>query len=133
MKDMNQPRPGAASGDAERDARADEPVVRVEDVTKRYVVDSQTVTALDGVTLNIDPGVFLAIAGPSGSGKTTLLNLIGCVDTPTTGTIQIDGVEVSRRSPDDLADLRAKTIGFVFQTFNLLPVLTSEENVEYPL
>jgi putative ABC transport system ATP-binding protein len=77
--------------------------------------------------------VFLAIAGPSGSGKSTLLNIIGCIDTATSGRVIIDGHDVSNRTPDELADLRARTIGFIFQTFNLLPVLSAEENVEYPL
>ena len=77
--------------------------------------------------------MFLAIAGPSGSGKTTLLNLIGCIDTPTRGKIYIDDRDVSGKTPNELADLRARTIGFIFQTFNLLPVLTAAENVEYPL
>jgi putative ABC transport system ATP-binding protein len=77
--------------------------------------------------------MFLAIAGPSGSGKSTLLNLIGCIDTPTSGRIEVAGHDVSGRTPDQLADLRARTVGFIFQTFNLLPVLSAEENVEYPL
>ncbi|MCX7893859.1 MAG: ABC transporter ATP-binding protein [Burkholderiales bacterium] len=108
-------------------------VVRVEQVTKEYRLGEQTVKALDGVSLRVEEGVFLAIAGPSGSGKSTLLNLIGCIDTPTEGKVFIDGQDVSGQTPDQLADLRARTIGFVFQTFNLLPVLTAEENVEYPL
>ena len=77
--------------------------------------------------------MFLAIAGPSGSGKSTLLNLIGCIDTPTSGRIFIDEQDVSGNTPDQLADLRARSIGFIFQTFNLLPVLSAAENVEYPL
>ena len=81
----------------------------------------------------VAPGRFLAIAGPSGSGKTTLLNLIGCIDTPTKGDIFIGDEMVSRKTPDELADLRARTLGFVFQTFNLLPVLSAAENVEYPM
>ena len=108
-------------------------VVRVEHVCKDYRLGEQTVRALDDVSLSIEQGVFLAIAGPSGSGKSTLLNLIGCIDTPTSGRILIDGKDVSGQSPDQLADLRARTIGFVFQTFNLLPVLSAQENVEYPL
>jgi putative ABC transport system ATP-binding protein len=91
------------------------------------------VVALDDVTLSIEEGVFLAIAGPSGSGKSTLLNLIGCIDTASAGKVVVDGVDVSNRTPDELAGVRSRKIGFVFQTFNLFPVLTAEENVEYPL
>jgi putative ABC transport system ATP-binding protein len=108
-------------------------LVQVENVSKDYLLGEQRVDALKDVTLNIDEGVLMAIAGPSGSGKSTLLNLIGCIDTPTSGRILIDGEDVSDRTPDQLADLRARSIGFIFQTFNLLPVLSAEENVEYPL
>ena len=108
-------------------------LIRVENVSKQYRLGDQLVPALRGVNLSIEEGVFLAIAGPSGSGKSTLLNLIGCIDTPTTGKIFIDELDISGRTPDELADLRARTIGFIFQTFNLLPVLSAEENVEYPL
>ncbi|MGQ9861338.1 MAG: ABC transporter ATP-binding protein [Thiobacillaceae bacterium] len=108
-------------------------LVRVEGVTKEYLLGEQVVVALDDITLAIEEGVFMAIAGPSGSGKTTLLNIIGCIDLPTRGKVFIDGREVTGRSADDLADLRARTIGFIFQTFNLFPVLTAAENVEYPL
>ena len=108
-------------------------LVRVENVSKEYDLGEQRVHALRDVNLSIEAGVFLAIAGPSGSGKSTLLNLIGCIDTPSRGKILIDGQDVSGRTPDELAHLRARSIGFVFQTFNLLPVLTAAENVEYPL
>ena len=108
-------------------------VVRLEHVYKDYLLGEQKVQALKDITLSIDVGVFLAIAGPSGSGKTTLLNLIGCIDTPTKGTIFLNGEDVSRKTSDELADLRAHSVGFVFQTFNLLPVLSAAENVEYPL
>jgi putative ABC transport system ATP-binding protein len=108
-------------------------VVRIEHVFKDYLLGEQKVQALKDITLSFDPGVFLAIAGPSGSGKTTLLNLIGCIDTPTSGKIFINDQDVSGRTPDQLADLRNRTIGFIFQTFNLLPVLSAAENVEYPL
>ncbi|WP_291994405.1 ABC transporter ATP-binding protein [Candidatus Accumulibacter sp. ACC003] len=108
-------------------------VVRIEHVCKDYLLGDQKVQALKDITLAFDRGVFLAIAGPSGSGKTTLLNLIGCIDTPTSGKIFINDRDVSGRTPDQLADLRARTIGFIFQTFNLLPVLSAAENVEYPL
>jgi putative ABC transport system ATP-binding protein len=108
-------------------------VVRVEHVTKEYSLGEHKVLALEDVSLSIDEGVFLAIAGPSGSGKSTLLNLIGCIDTPTTGRVFVAGHEVTGQSPDQMADMRARNIGFVFQTFNLFPVLTAEENIEYPL
>ena len=108
-------------------------VVRIEHVYKDYLLGDQKVQALKDITLSFEPGVFLAIAGPSGSGKTTLLNLIGCIDTPTSGSIYINDTDVSGKTPDQLADLRNRTIGFIFQTFNLLPVLSAAENVEYPL
>jgi putative ABC transport system ATP-binding protein len=108
-------------------------VVTVKDVRKTYRLGTQTVTALAGVSLTVGAGEFMAVAGPSGSGKTTLLNLIGCLDTPTSGEIAIDGEAVARLSAGRRADLRARKLGFVFQTFNLIPVLTAWENVEYPL
>ncbi|MDR1936759.1 MAG: ABC transporter ATP-binding protein [Candidatus Accumulibacter sp.] len=108
-------------------------VVRVEHVSKDYLLGDQKVQALKDITLSFEAGVFLAIAGPSGSGKTTLLNLIGCIDVPTSGKIYINDVDVSGKTPDELADLRNRAIGFIFQTFNLLPVLSAAENVEYPL
>ncbi|MDQ3186917.1 MAG: ABC transporter ATP-binding protein [Pseudomonadota bacterium] len=108
-------------------------IVRLEHVFKDYIVGEQQVQALNDITLNIEDGAFLAIAGPSGSGKSTLLNLIGCIDTPSLGKIFINGKNISGQTPDELSDLRARTIGFIFQTFNLLPVLSAEENVEYPL
>ena len=108
-------------------------LIRVEHVYKRYRLGDQWVQALSDVTLSIEEGVFLAIAGPSGSGKSTLLNLIGCIDTPCSGSVIIDERDLSGSTPDQLAGLRARSIGFVFQTFNLLPVLSAQENVEYPL
>ena len=110
-----------------------QPVVVMEGVCKEYPLGQHMVLALDNVSFSIEQGVFLAIAGPSGSGKSTLLNLIGCIDTPTRGTLMVAGHEIAGQSPDELAVLRARNIGFVFQTFNLFPVLTAEENVEYPL
>jgi putative ABC transport system ATP-binding protein len=107
--------------------------VDVKDVSKTYRLGRVDVTALSGVSLKVEAGEFLAVAGPSGSGKTTLLNLIGCLDTPTAGEIEIDGEPVSGLAPSARADLRARKLGFVFQTFNLIPVLTAWENVEYPL
>lgn len=109
------------------------PVVRVENVYKEYQLGKESLLALNGVSLEVQSGEFLALAGPSGSGKSTLLNLIGCIDTPTRGSVFIEGNRVSEKTPDQLADLRANTLGFIFQNFNLLPVLTAWENVEYPL
>ena len=108
-------------------------VVRLESVSKEYRLGEANVTALRNINLNIEHGVFLAIAGPSGSGKSTLLNLIGCIDEPSSGKVYLNEHDVSGRSPDQLAQVRARSIGFIFQTFNLLPVLSAEENVEYPL
>jgi putative ABC transport system ATP-binding protein len=108
-------------------------VARLEHVTKEYRLGEQKVRALDDVSLEIESGAFLAIAGPSGSGKSTVLNLLGCIDTPTSGRVIVAGHDVSSNTPDELADLRARNIGFIFQTFNLFPVLTAAENVEYPL
>lgn len=108
-------------------------IVRVENVSKDYLLGTQTVRALEDISMVIAPGRFLAIAGPSGSGKSTMLNMIGCIDTPTEGEIKIGDEVVSSKSPDELAGLRATTLGFVFQTFNLLPVLSAWENVEYPM
>jgi putative ABC transport system ATP-binding protein len=123
----------AAAQNELRPRRPEEIVVRVEQVSREYVLGDQRVVALSNVSLNIEKGVFLALAGPSGSGKSTLLNMIGCIDTPTHGSIWINGRDVGGQTPDQLAALRARTIGFVFQTFNLFPVLTAEENVAYPL
>ena len=118
--------------DATNDHAADHLVV-VEDVSKEYALGKQSVTALQHVSLAVTKGEFMALAGPSGSGKSTLLNLIGCIDTPSSGRISILGNDISGKSPDELSDLRLNTLGFVFQTFNLLPVLSAWENVEYPL
>jgi putative ABC transport system ATP-binding protein len=109
------------------------PILELQGVHKRYRLGDAMVDALRDISLSVSEGVFLAIAGPSGSGKSTLLNLIGLIDTPSEGTIRLDGREVSNETPDALAPLRARSIGFIFQTFNLLPVLTAYENVEYPL
>jgi len=112
---------------------ASEPLVGVEDVSRRFPLDHRDVTALDHASLRVGRGEFLAISGPSGSGKSTLLNLIGCIDTPTSGRITIEGVDTGRLSPARMTDLRRTKIGFVFQTFNLIPVFTAAENVEFPL
>jgi putative ABC transport system ATP-binding protein len=108
-------------------------IIRLESVTKSYALGRVRVNALRGVTLTIARGELVALAGPSGSGKTTLLNLIGCIDKPDTGRVLIDGVDVTAIPLHRLAPLRRDAIGFVFQTFNLVPVLTAYENIEYPL
>lgn len=108
-------------------------LVEVQGLSKRYQLGGATVHALENVSLTVGEGQFLALSGPSGSGKSTLLNMIGCIDVPDSGRVLIAGEEVTGRNPDELAGLRARNIGFVFQTFNLLPVLTAAENVEYPL
>jgi putative ABC transport system ATP-binding protein len=108
-------------------------IVKVEAVSRSFPLDRNTVRALSGVSLRVDAGEFLAISGPSGSGKSTLLNLIGCIDKPTSGRISVDGVDTSQLSPSRITALRRDKIGFVFQTFNLIPVFTAAENVEFPL
>jgi putative ABC transport system ATP-binding protein len=113
--------------------RATEPVIRTVGLTRDYPMGGETVHALRGVDLMIAPNEFVAIMGPSGSGKSTLMNLIGCLDTPTAGEYWLAGTEVSRMSDDELARVRNRQIGFVFQTFNLLPRATSLHNVELPL
>ena len=107
-------------------------VVEIVAVTKRYEDRGELSTlALRGVDLNVEKGEFMAIAGPSGSGKTTLLNLIGALDTPSTGAVRIDGRDLAGLSANQLADLRRDRIGYVFQAYNLIPVLTAAENAEY--
>ena len=107
--------------------------VSLRNVDKTYRLDTVTVPALSGVSIDIRPGRFTVLCGPSGSGKTTLLNMMGCIDRPDEGEILVDGQAVQAMTDDALSDFRARRIGFVFQNFNLLPVLTAFENVEYPL
>ncbi|MFC1767083.1 ABC transporter ATP-binding protein [Candidatus Margulisiibacteriota bacterium] len=109
------------------------PIVRMEKATKIYKVGKIEVPALRGVTLSVEEGDFLSIAGPSGSGKTTMLNLFGCLDRPTSGRVFVGDSDISKMSPNQLADVRNFNLGFVFQTFNLIPVFTAFENVEFPL
>jgi putative ABC transport system ATP-binding protein len=110
-----------------------ETVVRVQDVRKEYRRGSERIDVLQGINLEIPQGDFLALMGPSGSGKTTLLNLIGGLDRPTSGSVEVAGEPISRLSDGQLAGWRSRHIGFVFQFYNLLPVLTAEKNVELPL
>jgi putative ABC transport system ATP-binding protein len=107
--------------------------VRLQDAAKTYRVGEVEVPALRGITVDIPYHRFSVVIGASGSGKSTLLNLIGCIDTPTRGTVEVCGEAVGRLGDDALSDFRAKNIGFIFQTFSLVPVLSAYENVEYPL
>jgi putative ABC transport system ATP-binding protein len=108
-------------------------LIRVHGLTRQYEMDAETAYALRGVDLTIRENEYVAIMGPSGSGKSTLMNLIGCLDTPTAGDYWLNGVEVSKMKDDSLAKVRNREIGFVFQTFNLLPRATALHNVELPL
>jgi len=109
------------------------PVVELKGVKKEYLLGKTKVEALRGVNLDIERGEFLAIAGPSGSGKSTMLNMFGCIDLPTAGEVRIDGRELSGLSDRDLTRWRREKIGFIFQSFNLIPVLNVFENIEFPL
>jgi putative ABC transport system ATP-binding protein len=109
------------------------PILEVTDLVKIYSTAADEAPALGGVSLTVREGEFVAIMGPSGSGKSTLMNIIGCLDTPTTGTYMLDGVDVSELDQEQLAEIRATRIGFVFQSFNLLPRATVLRNVELPM
>ncbi len=110
-----------------------EPIIRIDNLHRRFKMGQEVVRALDGVNLEVLPGEFLGVTGPSGSGKSTLLYLLGGLDHPTTGMICVQGSEISLMDEDSLAAYRQKTVGFIFQTFNLIPTMTALENVEFPL
>jgi putative ABC transport system ATP-binding protein len=110
-----------------------QPIIHLKVITKNYYLGKQVIEVLKGITLDILKNEYVALMGPSGSGKSTLMNILGCLDTPTSGSYVLNGKDVSRMPDNDLADVRNKEIGFVFQQFNLLPRLTAAENVALPL
>lgn len=110
-----------------------QPLIIVKELGRKYVIGSEVIHALKSVSLEINKGEFVALMGPSGSGKSTLMNILGCLDTPTKGTYVLNGTDVSHMTDNDLAEVRNQEIGFVFQTFNLLPRSTSLDNVALPL
>lgn len=114
-------------------APATEEVVKLQDVCRHYTVGGETVKALDGVSFAIHRGEYWAIMGPSGSGKSTLLNILGCLDRPTSGSYWLNGVDVARMADNELSDHRLKNLGFVFQSFHLIPQLSVLENIEMPM
>lgn len=108
-------------------------VIAVKDLKKTYIMGTQTINALQSISLDINKNEYVALMGPSGSGKSTLMNMLGCLDTPTAGSYVLNGTDVSRLIDSELAEIRNKEIGFIFQTFNLLPRLSALENVALPL
>jgi len=108
-------------------------LIHLDSIVKIYQIGNVTVNALDQINLDIEPGEMISIMGPSGSGKSTLMNVIGCLDRPTSGIYELDGIDVSRMTDDQLAKVRNKKIGFVFQSYNLLPRLSAAMNAELPL
>ena len=115
------------------DLTPDAPVIRVNDLRKEYHMGDNVVHAMQGVSLEVRPGEFVAVMGPSGSGKSTFMNVVGCLDQPSSGSYQLNGVEVATLSRDELADARNREIGFIFQSFNLLPRMTALGNVMLPM
>ncbi|TZF83675.1 ABC transporter ATP-binding protein [Pedobacter sp. BS3] len=111
----------------------DKPLISIKDIGRKYVIGAETIYALKSVSLEIHKGEFVALMGPSGSGKSTLMNILGCLDTPSKGDYILNGIHVSQMSDSELAEVRNKEIGFVFQTFNLLPRSSSLDNVALPL
>jgi len=125
--------PSHSNGQVRDVRQAVQPVIRVSELTKDYSGDSSVVHALRSVSLDVQPGEFVAVMGPSGSGKSTFMNVLGCLDRPTSGAYQLDGVEVGGLSPNQLADLRNRKIGFIFQGFLLLARMNALENVMLPM
>ncbi len=109
------------------------PLITINDIGRKYVIGAEVIHALKSVSLTINKGEFVALMGPSGSGKSTLMNILGCLDTPTKGEYILNGINVSHMSDNELAEVRNSEIGFVFQTFNLLPRSTALDNVALPL
>jgi len=129
MADKTEPKEGAAAAEVmERPS-----IVRTKNVTKVYIMGKEEVHALRGITLNVEQGEYVSIMGPSGSGKTTLFNMVGGLDKPTSGSVYIDEVDVAQLDAYELAWLRCRKIGYIFQTFNLIPVMTALENVTLPM
>lgn len=110
-----------------------EPLITIKEIGRKYVIGAEVIHALKSVSLNINKGEFVALMGPSGSGKSTLMNILGCLDTPSKGSYTLNGIDVSHMTDNELAEVRNKEIGFVFQTFNLLPRNTALDNVALPL
>ena len=110
-----------------------EPLIKITDIKRNFILGNETVYVLKGIDLEIQKGEYVALMGPSGSGKSTLMNLLGCLDTPTSGRYVLNGKDVSKMKDDELAEIRNKEIGFVFQTFNLLPRTTALDNVALPM
>ncbi|RYU85639.1 ABC transporter ATP-binding protein [Mucilaginibacter terrigena] len=113
--------------------KKEEPLITIKDIGRKYVIGSEIIHAIKSVTLTINKGEFVALMGPSGSGKSTLMNILGCLDTPTKGEYILNGINVSHMTDNDLAEVRNSEIGFVFQTFNLLPRNSALDNVALPL
>lgn len=111
----------------------EEPLIKISDIKRNFVLGEEIVYVLKGIDLEINKGEYVALMGPSGSGKSTLMNLLGCLDTPTSGSYVLNGKDVSKMKDDELAEIRNKEIGFVFQTFNLLPRTTALDNVALPM
>jgi len=122
-----------AIGRGQQDGQQAKPVIRVQNLVKDYSRGESVVHALRSVSVTVQPGEFVAVMGPSGSGKSTFMNLIGCLDRPTSGTYELDGVEVTHLGRTELADLRNRKLGFIFQGFNLLPRMDALENVMLPM